>query len=422
MSDSQKLTQMSVEDVLEELRAREARKSGGAPGTRAAPRTELAQFDDQTLVNQLKGNQKVIYGTDDRVDVFQLAPGLDRDDVDSVVALFEGGDVTDNGNGTSTLRTQNFGTARNLCAGERFRNQPTGAFCSGFLVGSDVIATAGHCVNAGNVTNVRFVFGFRMRDATTAETVISNGEIYSGVELLGREEAGNGPDWALVRIDRAVPNHRIARIRRAGKIGDTQALHVIGHPVGLPTKFAGGATVRNNQPNAFFVANLDTYGGNSGSPVFNSNTHEVEGVLVRGETDFATQGTCRVSLVCPTTGCRGEDSTRTTEFASRVIVPFGDKWVTAWSANRLDIFGLGTDRQMFHKAWGGSAWHPSQTGWEPLGGVFSSPPAVVAWGPNRLDIFGLGTDRQMFHKAWDGSRWHPSPTGWEPLGGVFSEP
>jgi len=94
--------------------------------------------------------------------------------------------------------------------------------------------------------------------------------------------------------------------------------------------------------------------------------------------------------------------------------------VASWGPNRLDIFGLGTDNQMFHKAWNG-AWHPSPTGWEPLGGVFNSPPAVASWGPNRLDIFGLGTDNQMFHKAWNGA-WHPSPTDWEPLGGVFNQP
>jgi hypothetical protein len=45
--------------------------------------------------------------------------------------------------------------------------------------------------------------------------------------------------------------------------------------------------------------------------------------------------------------------------------------------------------------------------WEALGGVFSSPPAVVSWGDNRLDIFGLGNDKQMFHKAWDGTAWRP---------------
>jgi hypothetical protein len=41
--------------------------------------------------------------------------------------------------------------------------------------------------------------------------------------------------------------------------------------------------------------------------------------------------------------------------------------------------------------------------------------AVVSWGSGRLDIFALGRDDQMFHKAWDG-RWHPSPTTWGAAG------
>ena len=48
--------------------------------------------------------------------------------------------------------------------------------------------------------------------------------------------------------------------------------------------------------------------------------------------------------------------------------------------------------------------------------------AVASWGANRLDIFGLGTDDQMYHKAWDGSAWWPSETGWQPLGGKFNIP
>ena len=307
MPDQNKLQALPVDDLRRELRARHLK-----------PSEALAEFDDATLVTQVKAAQKVIYGTDDRQEIFQLTQAADRDDADSVVALFRSGAVVDNGNGTSTLVTQNFGTEYNLCASERFRDQPTGAFCSGFLVGTDLVATAGHCVNAGNVTTVRFVFGFRMQNATTAVAVVQNSEIYAGASIVGHQLVNNGADWALVRLDRAVTGHRVVRIRRTGRIADTQAVHVIGHPTGLPTKFAGGAAVRDNTPTAFFVANLDTYGGNSGSPVFNTATREVEGILVRGEADFVMQGSCRVSLVCPTTGCRGEDCTRTTEFANLV--------------------------------------------------------------------------------------------------------
>jgi Trypsin-like peptidase domain len=315
MPDIQKLEKFSVEELLTELRGREAQLSATTRAVDLELNEELQEFDSETLVKVLKNNQKVIYGTDERLDIFQIQDQAILNDADSVVALFADTDVVDNGDGTSTLQTQNFGTSRKLCPVERFREQPTGAFCSGFLVAPDIIATAGHCVNESNVTNIQFVFGFRMLDSSTAQTVISNEEIYRGVNVIGRQEIGDGADWALVRIDRPVPNHRIAQIRRTDKIADNQAVLVIGHPVGLPMKVAGNAVVRDNTPNVFFVANLDTYGGNSGSPVFNSETHEVEGILVRGETDFVQQGTCTVSLVCPNTGCRGEDCTRTTEFS-----------------------------------------------------------------------------------------------------------
>ena len=46
--------------------------------------------------------------------------------------------------------------------------------------------------------------------------------------------------------------------------------------------------------------------------------------------------------------------------------------------------------------------------------------SVASWGANRLDIFGLGGDNQMYHKAWDGNNWWPSLTDWEALGGFFN--
>jgi len=316
MSDTAKLKDANVEEILAALRARERKALANGTTAGPAPEDRFPDVSSAVLAEALRANQKVIYGTDDRIDFFQITDPAALQDVDGVVALFNQSAVTDNGNGTSTLRTQNFGTSHNLCPTERFRDQPVGAFCSGFLVAPDVIATAGHCVTASNVTNVRFVFGFRMTGPTTAQTVISNNDIYSGASLLGRQEVGTGPDWALVQLDRPVSGHRVVPIRRDSRIPDAQAVHVIGHPSGLPLKFAAGAAVRDNSPAEFFIANLDTYGGNSGSPVFNAETHVVEGILVRGETDFVSQGNCRISLVCPSSGCRGEDCTRTTEFAS----------------------------------------------------------------------------------------------------------
>ena len=309
------LREYPLTDLIDELRARQTKEKGTPDVAEITPIVALAGIDSDKIIAEVKNRQKVIYGTDDREDLFSVTDQAVLDDADTVVALFRAGDVVDNGDGTSTLQTQNFGTAQNLCGGEAFRNQPIGAFCSGFLVRPDIVATAGHCVDATNVTNRRFVFGFRMTNATTAQLTINNTEIYSGQRIIGRVENSTGADWALVELDRRVQGHRCAVIRRSSAIPDDDAVHVIGHPSGLPIKHADGANVRDNSPDTHFVANLDTYGGNSGSPVFNSRTHIVEGILVRGETDFVSSGTCNVSLVCPTTGCRGEDCTRTTEFA-----------------------------------------------------------------------------------------------------------
>src|SRR5205085_9943301 len=59
---------------------------------------------------------------------------------------------------------------------------------------------------------------------------------------------------------------------------------------------------------------------------------------------------------------------------------------------------------------------PPSVTWTSLGGVLTSKPAAASWAPSRLDVFGRGTDNELWHKAWDGSSW----SGWQPLGGVLS--
>jgi Peptidase family M28/Repeat of unknown function (DUF346) len=92
----------------------------------------------------------------------------------------------------------------------------------------------------------------------------------------------------------------------------------------------------------------------------------------------------------------------------------------SWGANRLDVFVIGTDRALYHKWWNGTAWGPSVTGYERMGGVIVGSPEVVSWGANRLDVFVTGTDGALYHKWWDGSAWKPSVTGYEKLGGILA--
>jgi hypothetical protein len=158
-----------------------------------------------------------------------------------------------------------------------------------------------------------------MLDRKRARTEFLPDDVYQGALILAREEdEDTGADWALVRLARPVRHREPLPIRTSGKVADGRAIFVVGHPNGLPTKLAGGAKVRDNRRRAYFVANLDTYGGNSGSPVFDARSRKVEGILVSGEKDFVKNGNCFVSLVCPDAGCLGESVIRSTVWAKHV--------------------------------------------------------------------------------------------------------
>lgn len=94
--------------------------------------------------------------------------------------------------------------------------------------------------------------------------------------------------------------------------------------------------------------------------------------------------------------------------------------VTSWSPNRLDIVGLSeVSKPYLYKFYDGQSWQPDTLGWynKAPGKNFASNPSVVSWGENRLDIFGLSFDYELFHQAWTGYGWFPSSTDWEYLGG-----
>ncbi len=256
---------------------------------------------------------KVIYGTDDRIDLYQETDPDRRTWAASTCGLFRQSSLVENGDGSVTIQS----SAYDVCSDEPFANQPTGAFCSGFMVADDIIVTAGHCFDSGDLNSIRFIFGFVMEDANTPVLTVSEDQVYIGVELLGQALAGN-LDYAVVRVDRAItsPDAMAFGIRREGVVSVGANVGVIGHPTGLPLKLAFGANtvVRNNSDSGFFVANLDTYGGNSGSPVIDPITGLVEGILVRGETDFIFDGNCQRSNVVTNTGGRGEDVSKTSTF------------------------------------------------------------------------------------------------------------
>ena len=120
----QKLEKYSPEDILAELRVRECGPVMPLKKKIARPRP-LAGHDLNSLVKALRNSQKLVYGVDDRQDIFQVTDQAVLARADSTMSLIDIARITDNGDGTSTILTTAFGDAHDLCEGERFRSQPT---------------------------------------------------------------------------------------------------------------------------------------------------------------------------------------------------------------------------------------------------------------------------------------------------------
>jgi V8-like Glu-specific endopeptidase len=258
---------------------------------------------------------KVIYGVDDRVDLFETSSRY-LDWARSTAAMIPKRKLKETFKDNWQI---NGGTLkdRNICADERFTDQTAAASCSGFLVADDVIVTAGHCIQRmSDCKNSYWVFGFGIEDQGSDEYKnVDYSNVYSCKTIIATKlDNYNKNDFAVIQLDRPVTDRKPLKVRKRGEIKRGERLVVIGHPTGLPTKVADGAKVRDANNEIFFVANLDTFGGNSGSAVFNEKTGLVEGILVRGENDYERHEyrSCQVPKQCTMSGCRGEDVTKIT--------------------------------------------------------------------------------------------------------------
>lgn len=236
---------------------------------------------------------KVIYGKDNRQDVYQVTNAMHKNLAASTAGMINVAHFQKSSKqGFFDLRgTQTLERAQNICPSEAFSQQQVAPTCSGFLVSPDTIVTAGHCYKSFSTPEdvckkFAWVFDYNMKSAShnpTRDIPIQN--VYVCKKVVAAELSATA-DYAVIKLDRPVVGRAPLKIRTSGKISDKASLVVIGHPTGLPTKVSSAGRVTRNTDPTRFSTTLDTFHGNSGSAVFDAATGVVEGILIQGKNDY----------------------------------------------------------------------------------------------------------------------------------------
>ena len=276
----------------------------------------------QTNGPPLKPKSRVIYGNDNRKDLYEVTNPLYRKLSDSTVAFFRPNVLVRKKDGDAfSIVSRSFKQTQNICASEPFADQPESAYCSGVLIWKNMILTASHCVySEEQCASTQIAFGFDVNGLGAYPHSLPQTDVYNCKSIYHADWNPQGSDFALIILDRDVIGHQPIPVPDQSNFTIKTKLLMIGHPAGLPTKLDDGGIIRDDVASRdYFSATLDSYFGSSGSPVFDQMTGELKGILVRGEEeDFVQKGSCFVSKVCAESSCRGEEVTKITALSSFV--------------------------------------------------------------------------------------------------------
>lgn len=192
-----------------------------------------------------------------------------------------------------------------LCPGQSFTGQPVAGEGTAFIIGArdsvPLMMTAGH-VFSDPLSHYAIIFGYEMENSVNAyELLIPVTNVYYPEQIVWKDTQG---DMVVVMLNKPAERQVLKLSAREPSL--KQAVYMIGYPCGLPEKVSLNADIHNTSHPEYFYTSLDAFQGNSGSPVFSMDTHEVIGILVSGEVDFSWNGSCSQVTLCRIPYCKGE--------------------------------------------------------------------------------------------------------------------
>ena len=278
----------------------------------------------------LSSNQpKAIFGEDNRRDIFQTNTNIKR--FSQALASWVSPYFMEEQANTFDLVFPSLQEEYQMCSDENFVSQPTSMIsCTAFLVADDLMLTAGHCmVNIGRAENTvtpmcsdfNWVFDYQInkpdQEILLARPLNSKVKCINVIKAVHEEVNGERVDFALIRINQKMPKrYQFSPSSKALVKGSP--VEILGYPSGLPLKHSAGAFILKANPSKnYFEANIDSVGGNSGSPVFGS-AGELYGILVRGNDDFITDQSmdCDRWNKCTADGKNCDDGLQDSDYAS----------------------------------------------------------------------------------------------------------